>query len=209
MKYYKKIFFVIICIFTIFTIYKIVKTYSLFESNISSTNNITVGNWNITVNNQDVVSGSTHNFLITSDNIFIPRNVNVLTGKIAPGSRGAFAITIEPEDTQVSIRYDIEIDESLIQNSAIKLTEISSRGVNIVRTGEYTYTGIILLSDIAQNYSHEIDISFIWENDEQNNENDTAIGIVYNNSINIPVSIRFTQYLGETITPYVSEEGPK
>jgi len=209
MKYYKKIFFVIICIFTIFTIYKIVKTYSLFESNISSTNNITVGNWNITVNNQDVVSGSTHNFLITSDNIFIPRNVNVLTGKIAPGSRGAFTITIEPEDTQVSIRYDIEIDESLIQNSAIKLTGISSRDVNIVRTGEYTYTGIILLSDIAQNYSHEIDISFIWENDEQNNENDTAIGIVYNNSINIPVSIRFTQYLGETITPYVSEEGPK
>ena len=52
MKYYKKIFIIVLCLLTMFTVYKIVKTYSLFESNISSTKNIDVSAWNITVNNQ-------------------------------------------------------------------------------------------------------------------------------------------------------------
>lgn len=202
MKYYKKIFIIVICVFSIFTIYKIVKTYSLFESEIGTTNNIDVGSWNIKVNNQDVVSGTSHDFIITNDNIAIPRNVNVQSGKIAPGSRGTFEINIEPEDTQVSIRYDIELNENLISNTSFKITDISSRNVNIVRTDENTYTGVILLSDIVDGYFQSVDISFRWENDENNNENDTAIGQIYNNSINIPIKITFTQYLGETITPY-------
>ena len=209
MKYYKKIFIIVLCLLTMFTVYKIVKTYSLFESNISSTKNIDVSAWNITVNNQDIVSGVSHDFNITSDYIFIPRNVNVVSGKIAPGSRGAFSISIEPEDTQVSIRYDIEIDESQIESIPFTIYDVSSRDVEIIKTGEYTYTGVILLRDIEENYSQTISFSFLWTNREECNDNDTAVGTIYNNSINIPVSISFKQYLGENIIPYNPGEQPK
>ena len=40
----------------------------------------------------------------------------------------------------------------------------------------------------------------------ENNENDTNIGIIKNNSIKIPVSITVSQYLNDTIEPYNEQE---
>ena len=45
-----------------------------------------------------------------------------------------------------------------------------------------------------------------YKNNEENNENDTNIGIIKNNSIKIPVSITVSQYLNDTIEPYNEQE---
>ena len=41
------------------------------------------------------------------------------------------------------------------------------------------------------------------DNNEENNDKDTEIGLTENNTLNIPVSITVLQYSGEKIEPYV------
>ena len=69
----------------------------------------------------------------------------------------------------------------------------------IIKTAENTYTGVIPLEKINKDYLDAIEISFSWENVEENNEEDTKIGTVYASNLSIPITVTFSQYLGETI----------
>ena len=44
--------------------------------------------------------------------------------------------------------------------------------------------------------------NIIWNNIEANNEQDSQLGLVYDNKIDIPVTITVTQYLGEEIIEF-------
>lgn len=127
--------------------------------------------------------------------------------KIAPGMKGTFEINIDPQDTQVSIRYDIAIDSSKLSSKSIKLESVAEKNSNnaIIRTSENTYTGIIPLEKINQDYSDIIEIVFMWENDEENNEEDTKIGVVENSNLEIPIVVTFSQYFGEEVEEFKVE----
>lgn len=127
--------------------------------------------------------------------------------KIAPGMNGTFEINIEPQDTQVSIRYDITIDSSKLSSKSIKLNSIVEKNNDntIIRTLENTYTGIITLEKINENYFDSIEVTFTWENDEENNEEDTKIGVVENFNLEIPIVITFCQYFGEEVEEFKVE----
>ena len=206
MKKVKIVLILIACIITFITIYKIRDTYAIFESNVISTKILNVGKWKINVNNQDIVSSATHTFTI--EDINIQGNANTKSGKFAPGMSGSFDIEIEPQDTEVSIRYDILVDDSLLDDSQIVIGTIAetNNSNTLTRTGENTYTGLILLNDITANYYDNIHITFIWDNDEANNEKDSIIGTTLNGSISVPITITFTQYMGETIDEYSDGE---
>ena len=45
-----------------------------------------------------------------------------------------------------------------------------------------------------------------WENDENNNQMDTTLGTLKGYTVNIPINVTATQYLGETIEEYMPEE---
>jgi len=203
MKNLKKLFILIALIIMIFTIYKIIKTYALFESNITGTADMGIGKWNISVNQSDITSGQTHSFTITSFNI--PQNQYTKTGKVAPGMGGDFYIEISPVDTQVSIRYDITINKTNLTASNMEITSITelNHDKTLIRTGEDTYTSTILLNQINRRYLDNVQIKFQWENDEDNNERDTEIGTQYNSKIYVPITIKFTQYTGEEIVEYI------
>ena len=205
MKKLKILIILIACILTVLTGYKIISTYALFESHLPSTAEIDVGKWNITVNQNDITSNTTHSFSI--QNINITSNQNTKQGKFAPGMTGSFDIAIRPQDTQVSIRYDLLVDDSELDSSQINIASITETSHNktLVRTGERTYTGIILLGDITANYNDNIHITFEWINNEANNDKDSEIGTVANSVIDVPIEINFTQYMGEAIVEYTEE----
>lgn len=195
----KKIFILLTIIMLCFTIYKIVSTYALFETNLQKNVKADVGKWNIKVNTSDVTSSKTHSF--TMNTFKISQSPYTLENKIAPGMDGIFEIDIKPQDTQVSIRYDIAIDSTELTNQSIKLNSVVEKNNNneIIKTAENTYTGIIPLEKISQDYLDTIEISFSWENIEENNEEDTKLGTVYGSNLAIPITVTFSQYLGETI----------
>ena len=199
---FKKVLILLTIIMMIVTIYKIVTIYALFESSIQKNVEAEIGKWKIKVNSSDITNSTTQSFIIDTFNI--SQSLYTKENKIAPGMECTFDIEIEPQDTQVSIRYDITIDSSQLENQSIILNNIVEKNNEntIIRTAKNVYTGIIPLEKINTDYLEIVEILFSWENNEENNEEDTSIGIVYNSNVRIPIKITFSQYFGETIEEF-------
>ena len=181
------------------TVYNIGNSFALFESDFTIDAGSTAGSWNILVNNVDI-TGSSGTF--TVNNVNVTGNNHVVANKMAPGTSAYFDINIVPTGTDVSIRYDLTFDFSLLSTSISvdDITELNNR--TLVQTGENTYSGVITLSEIENDTVSNVRVVIIWDNDENNNETDSELGMDLNGSISIPVQIDVTQYLGETLVEY-------
>ena len=198
----KKLFILLTLIMCVITLYEIMSAYAVFHSETLGITETDLAQWKMVINDTDISSGTTEEFVIDT---FYPENsTKVAEDKIAPGLLGYFEIILEPKTTQVSIRYDISIDVSHINNDKLSLTSVQEieEDNELIETIEDTYTGIIPLSVIDGEYVNNIRITFQWENNEGNNTQDTELGTVKGSKIEVPVSIKVSQYLGETITPY-------
>lgn len=197
-----KIIYIVCAIMIFISIYEIKNTYGLFESKKEIDIDKSVAKWNIYINDNNLNTAET----FTIDNFTFQETDTVAKDKIAPGILGWFDILIDARDTQVSIIYEITFDfTSLPSNITVeKIEEINGR--EIIKTGPNTYSNYITLEDINNNLKDTIRVHIKWNNDEENNENDTNIGIIKNNSIKIPVSITVSQYLNDTIEPYNEQE---
>lgn len=197
-----KIIYIVCAIMIFISIYEIKNTYGLFESKKEIDIDKSVAKWSIYINDNNLNTTET----FTIDNFTFQETDTVAKDKIAPGILGWFDILIDARDTQVSIIYEITFDfTSLPSNITVeKIEEINGR--EIIKTGPNTYSNYITLEDINNNLKDTIRVHIKWNNDEENNENDTNIGIIKNNSIKIPVSITVSQYLNDTIEPYNEQE---
>lgn len=197
-----KIIYIVCAIMIFISIYEIKNTYGLFESKKEIDIDKSVAKWSIYINDNNLNTTET----FTIDNFTFQETDTVAKDKIAPGILGWFDILIDARDTQVSIIYEITFDfTSLPSNITVeKIEEINGR--EIIKTGPNTYSNYITLDDINNNVKDTIRVYIKWNNDEENNENDTNIGIIKNNSIKIPVSITVSQYLNDTIEPYNEQE---
>ena len=195
----KKLLYLIFSIFALLTVYEITNTYGLLETKNKMSVNPSIAKWNVLINGTDIKTGE--NFSVNSVNL--SDSVNVLNGKIAPGAFGYFDIEIDPTNTDTSIIYSITFDFSLLSNSFIidKIEETTSG--NLIRTGSSTYSKVITLDEIKENAKNNVRVYIKWENNEENNEIDSQIGLTKDNYINIPVSISAMQYLGEPVDEYI------
>lgn len=199
----KKKFLVLICaIIFIILIYEIIHIYAVFHSEVEANVQFKNGTWNIIVNGTQISKGVDATFVI--DKISTTQNNHVENNKLAPGLSGKFSITINPENTDVSIIYDITLNEEKLADSNLKIKTIKETqvGNTLIQTGENTYTGVILLQDIEKGTTNTIEMEVQWIDDGSNDENDTKLGSKYNSKLNIPVTVHVSQYLGETITPW-------
>lgn len=198
-KQIKILCLVLSIILLIIAIFQISQTYSVFYSELHGTSEIQIGRWDILVNNTQVTNGYQTNFVM--DALDFTLSPQVLEGKIAPGMSGVGEISIKPQNVDVSIRYDVYFDKSVITNQQIHISDliVNNKVKPLILTAENTYTGTILFSDMTQNYEDILEFEVEWINDETNNEADTALGINPNTAVMIPITITFSQYLGETI----------
>ena len=188
-------------IMLVITIYVISTTYALFQSQIKGSVVKNVGQWSIKINGADVLKGTSEEF--NMQQFVVDANENTKPGKMAPGTTGLFELSIDPTDTQISVRYDISIVLDEITNDKVQLISVEKDSTNnIVKTAENTYTGIIPLEEIEKGAIDLVKIKFCWENDERNNMVDSEIGTIINSKIQIPVKVNITQYLGEEITAF-------
>lgn len=190
----------ILTFFTICTFLMLALTYGVFESKILRGASIEIANWSVMVND-GIVSSEEKTFTI--DDIIWDANDNVASGKVAPGIEGYFDIVINPNSTDVSVRYDITYDVEYMKsiNPAFTITQVTELNNSIVLTDTNTYTGLILLNDINNNNSHTVRTYVKWEDIEENSANDYKTGSEQVN-LKIPVTILVSQYLGEDIIEY-------
>ena len=197
----KVLILVCICMFAIL-IYEAIHIYAIFHSEVVGNIQFKNGIWNIIVNGTEISNGTQTSFVI--DNIITQNNEYVKPGKLAPGLSGNFEIAINPTNTDVSVKYDIILEQNDLTNTNLKIKSIQEiqQGNTLIKTGENTYTGIIPLEDIKAGIINKIKVEVEWNDDGNNDKEDTSLGTVFNTKLKIPITVHACQYLGESITPY-------
>lgn len=199
----KKIIILVCMCSILILIYEIVHIYAIFYSEVTGNVEMKNGKWVIEINGTEISKGVQKDFVI--DQINIDQSEHVKEGKLAPGLSGNFEIQINPKNTDVSVKYEISLNEENLKNSSLKIKSISETEYNneLIRTEKNTYTAIIPLEKIKQGVTNSIKVEVEWENREENNEEDTKDGKKYQSVLKIPISVRVSQYLGEEILPYL------
>lgn len=195
---------ILICMCVILVlVYEIIHIYAVFHSEVSGNVQLKKGVWSIVVNGTDIAKGVETSFVI--DKISTQSSEHVKSEKLAPGLSGSFEISINPQNTDVSVKYEITLSQEGLTNSNLKIKSIQEvqEGNSLIKTAENTYTAIIPLEKIKQGVTNKIRMEVEWNDDGLHDKEDTDLGSVYNTKLQIPVTVRATQYLGETITPYI------
>ena len=204
---YKSPLLTLTIILFLLTVYTIAHTFAVFESEAALETELNIAKWNIKVNNELVTGSTNHTFSIEDDYLSVEQNNKVIEKKIAPGTEGNFDIEIFPDGTQVSLRFDVFIDTSQITNSKIKVNNIVSltNGVTMIRTSDKVFTGVLPLADIQAGKTARLRVTFEWINsdDPEDMKVDTNLALSETAKIEIPVTVDFFQYKGETIEQYV------
>lgn len=189
----------LIILLAIIIIFAIIYTYATFKSEFSGDMKINNATWKIIVNNTDISSQTVKSFTI--DTLNVDESQGVEPGKLAPGLKGNFNILIDPSNTDVSIKYEIKLDTQYIDDANIEIVSVieTNNNKDLINTDKNEYTGTILLDDIKKGTTDNIQVNVKWED---NDLEDIVIGEKPNNQIKIPVEIKVSQYLGETIEEY-------
>ena len=177
----------------LFCAYAFANTYGLLESDATANVKPAIGKWNITLNEINITVEKS----LTIDDFIYADNENVEEGYFAPGSEASYEIIIDPKDTDVSIRYDISMDLLDLTIHPNINFELYADNVKVDNIGG-TYSGVILLEDIKNKETVTLTISLVWENDDDYNEFDSFL-IGDDISFDIPITIKFSQYLGEDL----------
>lgn len=181
-------------LFLLLAFFVFVDTYGLFELNTEVPVAGNLAKWQILVNSQDIM-GETKTFLIPTVNW--ETSPDVLPGKAAPGLSASFDIIIDPSTTEVAIEYELGLDFIEITNEKVYLTGVKNKsGVTILPNEDDKYVGQILLPAVLNNEPETLTVSFIWENDEDNNDMDSSFVGVKDAFLNIPITLKLSQYLG-------------
>ena len=197
----KKILYFCFITVAILSIIYLVNTYALLETNAQATVTEDVGKWQIKLNNTDISHGITNSFNI--NNLVYTDNANIDDNVIAPGRSGYFDIVIDPSGTDVSIRYDITLNinsDDYPENINFNVADISDNST--IKSDINTYSGTIDLNNIKLNKTLTLRITVNWQDNINYDTSDSNIGTKEDTYINIPATVKVSQYLGETIVPY-------
>lgn len=101
------------------------------------------------------------------------------------------------------LKYEIHIDTSKINNKSITLEYVNetSNTKDFTVIDETHFKIIIKLENMKNDPKYIDNLNFIlkWENNEENNELDTKMGLEAKNTFKIPVTILFTQIVQKKI----------
>ena len=162
-------------------------TYALFETNANATSDFQIGKWVIKLNNKDISLSK----IITLDDFTYVNTNHVEEGYFAPTSKAEFEIDIDASETDTSVEYTLEIDDSNISeypNIRFKIIDLDTNQ----ETTEVNISGIMHLDDT--NKTKRYKISLEWNNDADYDESDTSL---IGEELQCKLSLDFKQYLGE------------
>lgn len=201
MKKLKNVFYIILALLTGYMAVSVVQnSYALFETEGVALVEQDLAKWVITVNDIGV-TGSTKQFEVTNFKYTTDEYIN--ENKLAPGGSCYFDIVIDAKDTNVSVKYTIDLDFSIIENyEFIESEVIDLTDGDVIRTDKDQYTGVLDLEEIKEGQTKTLRVKLTWNNNEENNENDSVLGLDENANITIPVNVNLTQYTSEEIVPY-------
>ena len=173
----------------IVTLFVIADTYGLFETSALAVSDLDIGQWEIYVNNVDVTVNET----ITLSNFTCSTSSSIQhvdSGYFAPGTNCWFDLVINMSMAEVSVQYDLEIDDSDVDDYPNIYFSILDVDTNQTMTTS-TYSGISLLSDNSR--VKTLRIYFNWDNNPLYDSSDSEL---INGELSFTVTADFIQYTG-------------
>ena len=168
------------------TLSMIANTFALFETNGGADAEFEVGKWKIKINDSDVSLAQT----ITLNDFVYSETTHTDDGYFAPGRSASFDIVIDTSESDVSVTYNLDIDDSILEEHP----NIAFSVLNINTNEELTtnnYSGVSYLSDT--NRVVTLRLSLNWTDDEDYDENDTAL---IGEELSFNITAHFEQYTG-------------
>ena len=185
-KRYKLILLAIFAL--LITSFLVVQTYALFETDASGEEELEIGKWIILLNNNDVTETET----LTLSSFTYVNGSHTQSGYFAPGSTGYFDLEIDASESDVSVEYTLDIDDSALTGHPNIYFTVTDLGTNQTVTSN-TYSGLIRLSDA--NRVHNIRISLIWNNQSPTYDpNDTSL---IDGEMEFEITANFIQSIAE------------
>lgn len=169
------------------TILEITGTYALFETNASGQGNLEVGKWVIEVNGEDISVSQN----ITLDDFTYSQSSHTEDGYFAPGRMATFDLVIDTSKSDVSVAYELDIDDSVLEDHPnISISILDTKTNQTIN--DNTYSGVILLGDPSRILT--LRISLNWDNQLTYDEADTSL---IGKELAFAITAHFEQYIGE------------
>lgn len=186
MNWMKKNLWILSIAFLLICALVITDTYALFETNATSDKELDIGKWVIKLNDYDIslVQNITLNDFIYSDNQHVEDNC------FAPGRSAYFDVEIDTTLTDVSVSYNLAIDDSSLVDYPNIYFNIMDTDTNEEITSN-NYSGVIYIND--SNRVKTIRIFLVWDNNGEYDELDTSL---INKNLNFTIDADFLQYVG-------------
>jgi hypothetical protein len=174
-------------------------TYTSYETLTNGKITPKIAKWNIKVDGIEVTTSDV--VTIGLSNITWVSN-NAVNTKAVPGSNGKATVKIDPMDSDVAIKYTLEvIDRNVDENKFLEISNVNNSTDTLIQTAENTYAGIITLDDVKNKNITTLTFDVLWPLGE---DIDPYSEKVSSGSNFLEINFSVEQYNGEEITPFTT-----
>lgn len=189
----KRAIFVVIALLLV--AYLISSTYARYSTVGKANGEVDIAKWSVVMTADD---GTTLNSTTQDITFTVQSNTEVVPGKIAPAVTAKAEIELDLTGTEVSVDFTPTIGaytpSTLPSADKITLTSAVEGGT----VGSSNYIPLVDNSAFtASNGKKKVTLTLTWTNDDENNANDTATGMLADGSrtITIPVTLTVQQHI--------------
>ena len=189
----KRAIFVVIALLLV--AYLISSTYARYSTVGEANGKVDIAKWAVvmTADNGTTLNSTTQDITFT-----VQSNTEVVPGKIAPAVTAKAEIELDLTGTEVSVDFTPTIGaytpSTLPSTDKITLTSAVEGGT----VGSSNYIPLVDNSAFtASNGKKKVTLTLTWANDDENNADDTATGMLADGSrtITIPVTLTVQQHI--------------
>ena len=189
----KRAIFVVIALLLV--AYLISSTYARYSTVGKANGKVDIAKWAVVMKADD---GTTLNSTTQDITFKVQSNTEVVPGKIAPAVTAKAEIELDLTGTEVSVDFTPTIGaytpSTLPSANKITLTSAVEGGT----VGSSNYIPLVDNSAFtASNGKKKVTLTLTWANDDENNADDTATGMLADGSrtITIPVTLTVQQHI--------------
>lgn len=197
----KTIQIIVVCLVVLGSLFYLYSkgTYTSYETLTNGKITPKIAKWNIKVDGIEVTTSDV--VTIGLSNINWVSN-NAVAAKAVPGSHGIATVKIDPMNTDVSIKYTLEIiDKNVDNNKFLEISNINNSTNSLIQTGENTYVGVITLDELKNKTITTLTFDVLWP---LGDDVDPYSDEVNSSSNFLEINFSVEQYKGEVITPYTA-----
>ena len=197
----KTIQIIVVCLVVLGSLFYLYSkgTYTSYETLSNGKITTKIAKWNIKVDGIEVTTSDVVTIGLSNINWI---SNNAVAAKAVPGSHGFATVKIDPMNTDVSIKYTLEIiDKNVDNNKFLEISNINNSTNSLIQTGENTYVGVITLDELKNKTITTLTFDVLWP---LGDDVDPYSDEVNSSSNFLEINFSVEQYKGEVITPYTT-----